>query len=116
ARSVIGWVFCFQAEDGIRGWSVTGVQTCALPISSPPSAAGPNAQTPRASSRAAAWPRYAANAAKSSRSPSSHSARRAAGTGTQEIGRASCREREESAGGAVVVKEEDRRHGVNRQH
>src|SRR5258706_129370 len=27
-------VFCFQAEDGIRDWSVTGVQTCALPISS----------------------------------------------------------------------------------
>src|SRR5438093_2935744 len=24
--------FFFQAEDGIRGWSVTGVQTCALPI------------------------------------------------------------------------------------
>src|SRR5262249_56779489 len=23
----------FQAEDGIRDWSVTGVQTCALPIS-----------------------------------------------------------------------------------
>src|SRR5258706_8769363 len=23
----------FQAEDGIRAWSVTGVQTCALPIS-----------------------------------------------------------------------------------
>src|SRR5258706_743836 len=23
----------FQAEDGIRHWSVTGVQTCALPIS-----------------------------------------------------------------------------------
>src|SRR5262249_56408799 len=23
---------CFQAEDGIRDWSVTGVQTCALPI------------------------------------------------------------------------------------
>src|SRR5437016_1723787 len=29
--------FFFQAEDGIRDWSVTGVQTCALPIS--PSAA-----------------------------------------------------------------------------
>src|SRR5262249_59124720 len=31
-----GWtgvVFFFQAEDGIRDWSVTGVQTCALPIS-----------------------------------------------------------------------------------
>src|SRR5438093_8893399 len=27
--------FFFQAEDGIRDWSVTGVQTCALPIWSP---------------------------------------------------------------------------------
>src|SRR5438034_10256034 len=30
------WVlpgFCFKAEDGIRGHCVTGVQTCALPIS-----------------------------------------------------------------------------------
>src|SRR5258706_688838 len=29
-------VFFFQAEDGIRDWSVTGVQTCALPISRRP--------------------------------------------------------------------------------
>src|SRR5438093_8068889 len=33
----VGWYiflfFFFQAEDGIRDWSVTGVQTCALPIS-----------------------------------------------------------------------------------
>src|SRR6476619_8378382 len=42
--------FFFQAEDGIRDWSVTGVQTCALPIWSPkrgsveiPPATGPNA-------------------------------------------------------------------------
>src|SRR5258706_495984 len=28
-------IFFFQAEDGIRDWSVTGVQTCALPISLP---------------------------------------------------------------------------------
>src|SRR5207247_6483858 len=28
--------FFFQAEDGIRDPLVTGVQTCALPISSPP--------------------------------------------------------------------------------
>jgi len=28
--------FFFQAEDGIRDWSVTGVQTCALPISAKP--------------------------------------------------------------------------------
>src|SRR5690606_40609952 len=26
-------LFCFQAEDGIRDFHVTGVQTCALPIS-----------------------------------------------------------------------------------
>src|ERR1019366_10306618 len=33
----------FQAEDGIRDWSVTGVQTCALPISAtPPSLARPD--------------------------------------------------------------------------
>src|SRR2546427_1563382 len=28
------FVFFFQAEDGIRDLTVTGVQTCALPISS----------------------------------------------------------------------------------
>src|SRR5258706_5789744 len=32
--SLSNWFFFFQAEDGIRDWSVTGVQTCALPISS----------------------------------------------------------------------------------
>src|SRR5229473_6540367 len=33
---VVGWmkmIFLFQAEDGIRDKLVTGVQTCALPIS-----------------------------------------------------------------------------------
>src|SRR5258706_8202146 len=29
---VMFFFFFFQAEDGIRDWSVTGVQTCALPI------------------------------------------------------------------------------------
>src|SRR6266496_4525681 len=29
------WFFFFQAEDGIRALYVTGVQTCALPISRP---------------------------------------------------------------------------------
>src|SRR6266699_857127 len=29
----MGWCFFFQAEDGIRDADVTGVQTCALPIS-----------------------------------------------------------------------------------
>src|SRR5438093_9034779 len=27
--------YFFQSEDGIRDWSVTGVQTCALPICLP---------------------------------------------------------------------------------
>src|SRR2546426_5614267 len=29
------WFFFFQAEDGIRDYKVTGVQTCALPILGP---------------------------------------------------------------------------------
>src|SRR5699024_11862367 len=34
ARNEIVFCFFFQAEDGIRDRNVTGVQTCALPISS----------------------------------------------------------------------------------
>src|SRR2546429_9913302 len=30
---IVGMFFFFQAEDGIRDVAVTGVQTCALPIS-----------------------------------------------------------------------------------
>src|SRR5260370_33127045 len=33
---MIVYIFFFQAEDGIRDSSVTGVQTCALPISTAP--------------------------------------------------------------------------------
>src|SRR5436190_8741651 len=36
--SVADCSFFFQAEDGIRDHCVTGVQTCALPISRPPAA------------------------------------------------------------------------------
>src|SRR5438093_12133267 len=49
-RIFLLFVFFFQAEDGIRDWSVTGVQTCALPIcqhgalASAPSAAGPQGE------------------------------------------------------------------------
>src|SRR3989440_451549 len=34
AMMVVSVLFCSQAEDGIRDLIVTGVQTCALPISS----------------------------------------------------------------------------------
>src|SRR5690606_40771824 len=37
-------IFFFQAEDGIRDFHVTGVQTCALPIYRPP---GPTQQPNR---------------------------------------------------------------------
>src|SRR5262249_58045379 len=40
-----------QAEDGIRDWSVTGVQTCALPICATAAAGGPTA-TPAATETA----------------------------------------------------------------
>src|SRR5437660_9721609 len=38
--SFIFFFFFFQAEDGIRDGHVTGVQTCALPISNPTRRAG----------------------------------------------------------------------------
>src|SRR6266511_5951710 len=39
--------FFFQAEDGIRDFHVTGVQTCALPISPTPARGGRFNLTPR---------------------------------------------------------------------
>src|SRR5256885_5550248 len=36
-RKRVQYGFFFQAEDGIRDYKVTGVQTCALPICPPPS-------------------------------------------------------------------------------
>src|SRR5256885_4168668 len=51
--------FFFQAEDGIRDYKVTGVQTCALPISSSPNSPSATGATvaPR---RRASRPRSAA--------------------------------------------------------
>src|SRR5256885_5765181 len=39
SRVIAHFFFFFQAEDGIRDYKVTGVQTCALPISRPVAAA-----------------------------------------------------------------------------
>src|SRR5215471_17068159 len=41
--------FFFQAEDGIRDLYVTGVQTCAIPISKPVMLSRSGTRTPRAS-------------------------------------------------------------------
>src|ERR1022692_4571740 len=40
------WCFFFQAEDGIRDYKVTGVQTCALPIRELPDFVDTNLPTP----------------------------------------------------------------------
>src|SRR2546430_6940452 len=74
----------FQAEDGIRDLTVTGVQTCALPISVP-TAARPRLRV-RAHHRCDGDGR-AGEAGLSVRARFDH---RALGA---EIGRASCRER-----------------------
>src|SRR2546429_687072 len=42
-----GMVFFFQAEDGIRDVAVTGVQTCALPISVHREVVDTGQETPR---------------------------------------------------------------------
>src|SRR5437667_7439697 len=59
----VGCVCCFffQAEDGIRDRDVTGVQTCALPISFLPTHGAlvrspDSCARPRHSARRAAWP------------------------------------------------------------
>src|SRR5215203_7155143 len=51
----MSFFFFFQAEDGIRDIGVTGVQTCALPISWPRSCG--SAWRPRPASRSRCSPR-----------------------------------------------------------
>src|SRR5438046_10236185 len=97
--------FFFQAEDGIRDWSVTGVQTCALPIwRSGSDSRNDCAQIPpdkfpcpRQREYRSGW-----RAAKSSLSPPWRWPFRRP---TRQIGRASCRERAESSGGTVSSQE-----------
>src|SRR5699024_11607018 len=101
-------LFFFQAEDGIRDRNVTGVQTCALPISAsttsrPPAGfdrAGPagDCSAPRPALR----PR-SGTAAPSAQAGSWPAPRRA------EIGRASCRERVERSVVAARGKRKTRR-------
>src|SRR5438093_5604023 len=86
-------LFFFQAEDGIRDWSVTGVQTCALPISVAIACAAADDVT--------AWHLLAAVVLLT----------RAAGLSFPfwKIGRASCRERVEVSVVAVLLKQKSNR-------
>src|SRR2546430_16713683 len=94
--------FFFQAEDGIRDLTVTGVQTCALPIWLPPLAAGAERgrRPGRTRARRRRWLRPR-------RRPVGHAAR--------EIGRASCRGRGEISVVAVSFKKKKKREGAWRQ-
>src|SRR5699024_11534891 len=98
----------FQAEDGIRYRNVTGVQTCALPISVPRySIASRKTRSP--STRSISGPRKAPGRTNPSWSTAAGRNTPLRGTsqvktpGTDarsvQIGRASCRERVESVGG-----------------
>src|SRR5688500_19754580 len=88
------FIFFFQAEDGIRDYKVTGVQTCALPISAATASSTP------ASRRAMTVTRKMATGARQAAKPRVRrpsSPRPATVTESlrrrREIGRASCRER-----------------------
>src|SRR5690606_40666285 len=75
--------FFFQADDGIRDFHVTGVQTCALPISPPPTATG-TAGVPASTASRPPPPRRANNTPPRRRSRTAP---------CREIGRASCRDK-----------------------
>src|SRR5437762_13097712 len=100
--------FFFQAEDGIRDTSVTGVQTCALPIC--------RARLPRRRDRSMADMRTIATAWESRATETNNYTAAAAGhaLGGAEIGRASCRERVwvPERGRCVEVKEAEGDGGV----
>src|SRR5690606_41160722 len=105
-------LFFFQAEDGIRGFHVTGVQTCALPICTRAVNPFPARARPTACGRACTkrWvgrpalhgPRRAESPAFAATSGSPPPNRR---RGARQIGRASCRERVWNAAEAVPSRE-----------
>src|SRR5688500_19263546 len=85
------FIFFFQAEDGIRDYKVTGVQTCALPIFC-------LNYYEKQSNRTDGTDHEQRQSIFAQSQPF-----RAPAPRTLEIGRASCREREEVRGGAGVL-------------
>src|SRR5690606_41205443 len=98
----------FQAEDGIRDFHVTGVQTCALPISlfrgwrrHPFRPATVEATPPRAVARPPAIVKMGsprASAVSTVAPKRTRQIQRRSASSKCKIGRASCRERVENAG------------------
>src|SRR5207245_7186298 len=94
------WVFFFQAEDGIRDATVTGVQTCALPIfiPNPGFPAHPHAEESRIRNDRG---EHGADQGKPNDQDEDGKKGSIGEPRTNEIGRASCREREEVVAGEV---------------
>src|SRR5207237_6901136 len=91
-RTVFQVYFFFQAEDGIRDSSVTGVQTCALPIFDIKLSYGKEWR-PENFTKQTYGPVTVVRALAESLNLAT------VGVGMDEIGRASCRERGERWGG-----------------
>src|SRR5699024_11232501 len=103
-------VFLFQAEDGIRGRNVTGVQTCALPISgvhgtAPPATSAPTEEDAPIATGRSGRPWCRGGRTEGAQSTSSWSGVKIS---SMEIGRASCRERVEIAVVAVLAEKKRR--------
>src|SRR5437773_9930774 len=97
-QQALACFFFFQAEDGIRDRDVTGVQTCALPI-----CGFRTVLANRGSSSARNPTSVRRSRLASSVSPSIVATK----LSRLEIGRASCRERVESAGVELTVAKDD---------
>src|SRR5690606_39562938 len=106
--------FFFQAEDGIRDFHVTGVQTCALPISPTKFTSAPIMRWKRTQMSAwmysMMWPMWnlplAYGRAVVTKSWRAVMAAGAMGAAKPKIGRASCRERVESSGVDGALRQE----------
>src|SRR5262249_58259743 len=97
AEEDVWFLFFFQAEDGIRDWSVTGVQTCALPIfrrAQPIERSALSTDSQRGSRTARRVTLCTAGRPRRTRRSISPARRRRACRIVGKIGRASCRERE----------------------
>src|SRR5690606_40101447 len=105
---LLSFFFFFQAEDGIRDFHVTGVQTCALPICNRGIAQGMGAHDVVTTQfiHPVAGALQEAQPAKASRHEYQHECDQHCG---EEIGRASCREREEVSVVAAALKKEEKK-------
>src|SRR5690606_39459867 len=97
--------FFFQAEDGIRDFHVTGVQTCALPIYQ---------SALQGSAKGSGYSRNGGRKIQTIR-PGSAMVRFTKGSSSHpiEIGRASCRERAWNREGGARLKHKPSSHGEN---